>query len=565
MTEGDFSYWYKIDTTEVPLLYRESAAKWREIKALTRKLTQIMKKTFILLSILASLSSSYAAQSLIKNGEIKSGAISAQTWEPKGKSLAGGGEGNLLSFKNSIGKGDFTLTLDITMERLDGSAASFMLGSNHFGLDGRGETFFLEGKDFSQGKVGSHHGILQAGKEFKLVISRQADQLSFSIDGKEITSFQYPRGEIAGFGFRPHRNSVSIRNVSFDGELTKLPELNYAFACGEDGYKSYRIPSIIKTKKGTLIASCEGRVQHSGDSGNIDLVFKRSTDHGKTWSKIKTIRDFDHTAGNPCPVVDQASGRIIMVYCEMDHHEGHVMDGKSERRVYSTSSDNDGSTWSKALDITQSVNPERKYNWLAAGPGIGIQIKKGKHKGRIVIPFANSIKHAYGVHTIYSDDLGKTWNASNLIEGGCNESQLVELPDGKLMLNMRMQGGFKGYRALSSSNDGGATWGALTHDDELNDPRCQASIIGHQSGDSHYLIFSNPATGGRNGMTIKVSSNSGKTWPVKKLIYPLSSGYSNLVVTDDGHVLCLFEAGPSNYSLNGIASIRIPLKELKIK
>lgn len=524
-----------------------------------------MKKTFILLSLIAGLSNSYAAESLIKNGKLKSETISAREWTSKGKSISAEGTGQELSVKNIIGEGDFTIEADLTLEKLNGSAASFMLGSGHFIFDGRGEKFVLEGGDFPNGDIGSSKGIITPGKEFKFTVERNSNMLIFSIDDKKIKSFTYTKGIIHTFGFRPHRNKMSLRNVVFDGDLKDFAKLDYVFACGDDGYKSYRIPSIIKTKKGTLLASCEGRVNHSGDSGNIDLVLKRSTDNGKTWSKIKVIRDIKQTAGNPCPVVDQETGRITMVFCEMDHHEGHVIAGKSDRRVFTMYSDNDGVTWSRPIKITKSVNPGGKYNWLAAGPGISIQIQKGKYKGRLVVPFANTIGHDFGVHTIYSDDKGETWKASNNITGGCNESQLVELSNGDLMLNMRMQTHSKGYRGLSFSKDGGETWSELEHDDELKDPRCQGSIITHQGDKKRYLIFSNPATGGRNGMTIQVSANDGKTWPVEKLIYPLSSGYSNVVVTDDDHVLCLFEGGPANYSLSGIASIRMPLAELKIK
>lgn len=291
--------------------------------------------------------------------------------------------------------------------------------------------------------------------------------------------------------------------LSFDGKHLKLPELDYVFSCGDEGHKSYRIPSIIKTTKGTLLASCEGRVHNAHDAGDINLVMKRSTDHGKTWSKLTMVRDIKQTAGNPCPVVDQETGRIVMVFCEMDHHEAHVMQGKSKRRAFTTYSDDDGLTWSDPVNITKSANPNGDYNWLASGPGVGIQIQQGKHKGRLVIPFAHSIKTQYGVHTIYSDDKGKTWAPSQRIEGGCNESQLVELSDGRLMLNMRMQQNGKGFRGISYSEDGGENWTALTYDDELNDPTCQASIIRYDLNGRPFLIFSNSAIGGRNGMTVK--------------------------------------------------------------
>ncbi|CAN0456884.1 unnamed protein product, partial [Hapterophycus canaliculatus] len=258
-------------------------------------------------------------------------------------------------------------------------------------------------------------------------------------------------------------------------------ELDYVFQSGQDGYKCYRIPSVIKTNKGTLLAFAEGRVNGPGDAGDIDLVMKRSTDHGKTWSKLTVVRDIEKTAGNPCPVVDRETGRIVLVFCEMDSSEHHIMQGKSNRRVFTCYSDNDGTDWSEPVNITDAANPRSEYNWMASGPGVGIQIQHGHHTGRMVIPFANSIDHDYGVHTIYSDDRGQTWHISELIPGGCNESQLVEISNGRLLLNMRMQRNGKGKRALSYSDDGGQTWGKLSHDDELTCPVCQASLIGHQA------------------------------------------------------------------------------------
>ena len=524
-----------------------------------------MKKILALLTLFAGLNSCFAADNLIKNGRLISKDILADSWTKESKSITGSGTGNYLTCNSVIAAGDFTIEAEVVLDRVNGSASSFMLGSNHFGFDGHGKKLFMEGSDFPKKNLGSTSKFIKGGKPFHLKVARKSGNLTISIDGNKVISFKMHDDEIASFGFRPHRGSLSISDLKFDGKLSKLAELDYVFACNTDGYKSYRIPSIIKTKKGTLLASCEGRVHGSHDSGDIDLVLKRSTDHGKTWSKIKVIRDIKRTAGNPCPVVDQETGRITMVFCEMDHHEAHVIQGKSDRRVFTMYSDDDGIKWSKPKEITTSVNLGGKYNWLAAGPGVSIQIQKGKHKGRLVVPFANTIGHDFGVHTIYSDDKGETWKASNNIEGGCNESQLVELSNGDIMLNMRMQQNRKGYRGISISKDDGESWGELEHDDELNGPMCQGSIISLQGKKKRYLIFSNPATGGRNGMTIKVSADDGETWPMKKLIYPRSSGYSNVVVTDDGHVLCLFEGGPANYSKSGIASIRVPFSELKVK
>ena len=496
---------------------------------------------------------------LIENGKILDDTFKQGKWLHADGKLKGNGPGNSLNSIKSIADGDFIFSAKLQIKELQSTASGLQLGGNLFGFDNRSGKFFLEGKDFPNLKMPKTASLIKSNEAFELTVQREDKTLRFMIDGKEVASFHFHSKKVSSFGFRPHRNSMEVSSLVFvEGKLVPAPVLDYVFACGEEGHKSYRIPSLIRTKKGSLLAFAEGRVHNWHDSGDINLVQKTSTDNGKTWSKLKIIRDIKQTAGNPCPIVDRKTGRIIMVFCEMDHHEHHVIQGKSKRRVFVMHSDDDGETWSEPKNITAQANPKDKYRWLASGPGVGIQIRKGKHKGRLVVPMANTIEHTYGVHTIYSDDLGQTWKASNQIEKGCNESQLVETKNGQLMLNMRMQSHGTGTRGLSYSKNGGKTWSKLQADDELNDPTCQASIIRYKG----LLLFSNPATGGRNGMSIRISKNFGETWPIKKLIYPLSSAYSNLAISRDKHVLCLFEGGSTDYAHHGIALIRTPLKEL---
>lgn len=495
---------------------------------------------------------------LIKDGKILDGSFIAKNWTESGGKLMGTDKSTPLQSVKSIGEGDFSIKTVLSIKELKGSASGFMLGGNLLGFDSRSGDFFLEGKEFAQKSLPKTATLIESNKEFALVVTRKKKLLKFTINGEKLTEFKFHDKKVSGFGLRPHRNNMTVTSLTFDGILINPPKLKYVFACGDDGYKSYRIPSLIKTNKGTLLAFAEGRVHSWHDSGDIDLVMKRSTDDGNTWSKLQVVRDIKQTAGNPCPIVDQKTGRIVMVFCEMDHHEYHVMEGKSDRRVFVTYSEDDGKTWSEPKNITKQVNPGKKYNWLASGPGVGIQLKRGKHKGRLVVPMANSIKNKYGVHTIYSDDCGKSWKVSDLIEGGCNESQLVELNDGRLMLNMRMQQNSRGYRGVAFSKDDGATWSKFEHDDELNDPTCQASIIRYKD----LLVFSNPATGGRNGMTLRTSKDFGKSWSKGLLVYPHSSGYSCLAVTKDKKVACLFEGGVGGYAQHGIAIVRKSLSEL---
>jgi len=323
------------------------------------------------------------------------------------------------------------------------------------------------------------------------------------------------------------------------------------FRSGSEGYDTYRIPSFITTKTGALLAFCEGRKNSEQDSGDIDLLFKRSTDGGKTWSTQSAIwDDGENVCGNPCPVVDLETGTIwlFMTWNKGSDNEVTIDLGLSHdtRRVFICSSDDDGINWSKPIDITSSVKP-RLWRWYATGPGKGIQLLNGSNKGRLVIPCNHSTAFlAFGAHVIFSDDHGKTWQYSETISGGADESQVVELADGSLMMNMRIQWFGKGYRGISRSENSGETWTKFAYDTALPDPVCQASIIRYSlAGEKgrNRLLFSNPATGGRNGMTVRLSYDEGGTWPVSKLVYSGPSAYSCLNALPDKSIGLLYEKG----------------------
>ncbi|MBO0800192.1 MAG: exo-alpha-sialidase, partial [Blastocatellia bacterium] len=213
------------------------------------------------------------------------------------------------------------------------------------------------------------------------------------------------------------------------------------FEAGQDGYHTYRIPSLIVSPKGTLIAVCEGRKDGRGDSGDIDLVMKRSFDNGATWSQLQLIDDDgENTTGNPTMVVDRKTGVIWLLITRNpgNYKESEIVDGLSSgsRTVWVLKSGDDGATWSKPVEITQSVK-KRDWTWYATGPGIGIQLKSG----RLVIP-CNHTEAGTKVsssHVIYSDDHGATWKLGGSAGADTNESQVIERADGTLLLNMRNQ------------------------------------------------------------------------------------------------------------------------------
>lgn len=326
------------------------------------------------------------------------------------------------------------------------------------------------------------------------------------------------------------------------------------FTAGQDGYHTYRIPAIMATKKGTLLAFCEGRRAGRGDAGDIDLVLKRSTDGGKTWGPLQVVWDDEkNTCGNPCPVVDQATGTIWLplTWNRGDDHEGQIKAGtaKDSRRVFMSHSTDDGLTWAAPVDLTKQTKAA-DWRWYATGPGVGIQITEGRHKGRLLIPCDHSTSSGeYRSHSIHSDDAGKTWQLGGVIKPHVNECQVAELPGGRLIMNLRnyAKAPDAKRRAVAFSDDGGDTWLPVTYDATLIESICQASLIRlrhGQRGNVGALLFSNPASErSRDHLTVRLSRDGGKTWPLSKVLHAGPAAYSNLIELPDGSLACCYERG----------------------
>lgn len=327
------------------------------------------------------------------------------------------------------------------------------------------------------------------------------------------------------------------------------------FVSGEGGYHTYRIPSLVATTDGTLLAFCEGRKHSHADSGDIDMLVRRSTDHGRTWSEPEVVwDDGENTCGNPCPVVDRSTGTIWLTMTwnagarkEKEIEPGY---GSNSRRVFVTSSSDDGRTWSSPREITTSVK-DKKWSWYATGPGAGIQLIHGEHPGRLVIPCDHKLPTDKGLryrsHVIYSDDQGKTWQLGGVApEAEVNECEVVELSGGRLMLNMRNYTSSIPARQIALSDDAGSSWHSQRHDKYLVEPRCQASLRRYRWPEDQspgILLFSNPAhPQKRVNMTLRASFDDGQTWPVNRQLYAGSSAYSCLEVLANGEIACLYEA-----------------------
>lgn len=354
--------------------------------------------------------------------------------------------------------------------------------------------------------------------------------------------------------------------VAFSQNLGKI-----VFQKGENGFDTYRIPSLVQTQKGTILAFAEARKFNRSDTGDIDLVLKRSEDGGKTWGKIITVWDDGmNVCGNPCAVVVRETGRIVLL-STWNHGEDHETDihartAKDTRRVFTMYSDDDGLTWSDAVEITSSTKlPE--WTWYATGPCHAIQTRTG----RLVVPCNHGVyeERPAGTHShvIYSDDQGATWHIGGSPLVG-NESTIVELDNGDLMLNMRGPRDpdrvekYGAARLVAVSHDGGLTFDEPYYEKGLIEPVCNASIIDYSPGGKNTgkILFSNPETRNkRRNLTIRMSRDLGKTW---ERVYNVTEGptaYSDLVVLENGDVGCLYESGLT-MSYEFISWQRIPAK-----
>lgn len=319
------------------------------------------------------------------------------------------------------------------------------------------------------------------------------------------------------------------------------------FVSGEGEYHTYRIPAIVVSTKGTLLAICEGRKGGRGDSGDIDLLLRRSMDNGATWGPVQVIDDDGpNTCGNPCPIVNRQTGLIILLSTRNIGSQGEegIMKGEhAPRTVWISTSNDDGATWSSPRDISEQTR-KPDWRWYATGPCHGIQLTGG----RLVAPCDHSTSpdaRDMHSHVIYSDDGGATWAIGGSTEGYSDESTVLERADGSLYLNMRNSARDK-RRAYALSGDRGMTWSGRIVDQALIEPVCQGSVLRYSlavDGGRNRILFSNPASESRENMTVRLSYDEGDSWPVAKPVWPGPAAYSDLVVTADGAIGCLFECG----------------------
>ena len=384
--------------------------------------------------------------------------------------------------------------------------------------------------------------------------------ICFSFSGNEITGTAYLQSShISSMKSRvnpeksstPEQNEYKIIKMDLNVEQIPIFEETDLFVGGQDDINTYRIPSLICTKKGTVLAFCEGRRDKSQDGTPTHLVLKRSLNNinpmvppthrvtenrsrnrNMTWLPLQILIQSKNGDAwmNPVPVIDRRDGTIILLVNHYASYGEAENEGKGVTELWMLKSRDEGAMWSKPVDITSEVGN------IALGPGIGIQLKDG----RLVVPLYDGV--------VFSDDCGKTWKPGEKTTALVNECQVVELTDGTLMLNTR---GYP-YRTISISNDRGNTWSKVYKDPTLTDSKlwggCQSSLIRYskidEASDKNRLLYSAPAdTLFRFDMTVRMSYDEGKTWPIAKLIKKGTGTYSSLTVLPDGSIGLVYETG----------------------
>jgi sialidase-1 len=378
--------------------------------------------------------------------------------------------------------------------------------------------------------------------------------------------------------------------------LGPAPEKTPLFRAGDAGYVLYRIPGIVVTARGTVLAYCEARRSGPGDWATIDILLRRSDDGGRHWLPPQHIAHH----GPPVPrnpvVVDKklagASERTVNNPVAIADRDGtvHFLYCAEYARCFAMHSGDDGATWSAPVDITTTAfepfRPDYAWRVIATGPGHGIQLRGG----RLLVPVWLSTGTGGNGHrpsvvaTIFSDDHGRTWRRGAIAVPDTpefiipNETAAVELADGRVLLNSRSESR-PHRRIITTGPDGAGGWSKPAFHDALLEPICEASMVRLSTRpplDRDRLLFANPdtldprpgqrAVAGRPRMrkdlTVKLSYDEGRTWPVSRRLEDGPSGYSDLAVGPDGTIYCVYERGQERgdmYHSGGLTLARFNL------
>lgn len=363
---------------------------------------------------------------------------------------------------------------------------------------------------------------------------------------------------------KPFRLSVKAKGV----EVEQSGEQNHRLAvrvrsAGDDGVAAYRIPGLVTSQRGTLIATYDIRHNNAYDlQGDIDVGISRSTDGGLTWGPMITAMDMGEYGGlpqdvngigDPCIVVDEVTGDILL-FAAWTHGgkagqaawwtAGDGFEPAQTPQLMMSRSQDDGLTWSTPVNLTRQVKQEA-WHFTFQGPGRGITMADGT----LVVPFQHQeADRTPAAGIIYSTDRGETWHVHEYAKINTTESQVAEVEPGVLMLNMRDNR--KTGRAVYVTKDFGRTWAPHASDGQLVEPVCMASLL----KEGNLLLFSNPShPEHRRDLTIQVSEDGGVNWTRRLLLDEgYSWGYSCLTMIDKNTVGILYESSQAHMTFQAV-------------
>ncbi len=315
----------------------------------------------------------------------------------------------------------------------------------------------------------------------------------------------------------------------------------------------YRIPSIAVVGEKTVLAFASRRKGSLGDFGHeSDVVLRRSIDGGRTFAAMQTLASRKDTDIHHGPVVvERTSGRVFK-FCRF------WPAGDNPQKIVSTTpyeemkrlgwmdrvlhSDDAGATWSDPAPLR--LDYPKGATSCATGNGVqGVQLRGG----RMLIQGGYVAEGKRHVCIFLSDDGGRIWRrgASAAVDNIIREFVMAELADGSLYVNVRSN---RGHRWVASSRDGGESFGPFEMDRQLPDPVCHAGLARLPGGGAATsLAFANPAGGGRKGLTVRLSRDGGKTWPLSRLLHAGPSAYCDVAAGPDSAIYCLYEGGKKPY------------------
>ena len=318
------------------------------------------------------------------------------------------------------------------------------------------------------------------------------------------------------------------------------------FHQGDHGVHTYRIPALLETRRGTLLAVVDARHDSSRDlPARISLVLRRSRDRGRSWSPPQTLRQVpEGGVGDASLLLDRRTGRI---WCFHNYGPPGIgwatalpgaVTGPHTYQVHAIASDDDGQTWSPPRDLTPQI---KHPDWRAMFATSGTHFQTSR--GRYLVPTV--VRDAAGIvasHNAWSDDAGRTWKIGPAIGAGTDESKAVELADGTVLQNMRNGP----TRAIARSHDGGIAFGPVTNDPALIDPVCNAGFARYHRRRRDLLVFTNAAAPQRRNLTIRFSLDAGSTWPRSRALHPGPAAYSTVIPLRDGTLAVLYECGENS-------------------